>query len=153
MKAGRELVIVTSPDYYYVKLVPVIAALDRRPAPSRLRALAFGSLPVRVARTGPAELELVYEGGLLASPLLELYRARDLPMPLGTQVDLQGLRITVTGLTPDGRVERARFAFDAPLEDARYDFRQWDGAEYARFVPPAIGTTTVLRPGQVRFGL
>ena len=131
----------------------MIAALEARPAPRRLRALAFGALPVRVTRVGASELELFYEGGLLASPLLELYRARDLPMPVGTKVELEGLRITVTGLTVDGRVQRARFAFAAPLEDPRYDFRQWDGTSYARFVPPAVGQSTELRPGQVHFGL
>ena len=56
-------------------------------------------------------------------------------MPVGTKVELEGLRITVTGLTADGRVERARFAFAAPLEDARYDFAS--GTAQLRAVRPA----------------
>ena len=88
VSADRDLVFFTSPDYFYVKLMPVIAALEHRPPPRRIRALSFGAVPLHITRPDARTLDVAFEGGLLASPLLELYRARDLPMPVGTRVDL-----------------------------------------------------------------
>jgi hypothetical protein len=150
---GRELVIIDSPDYFYVKLMPVLAALEQRAAPSRLRALSFGAVPLVIERPDARTMELTFAGGLLSAPLLELYRARDLIMPVGSKVQLQGLEIEVEGLTQDGRIAAARFRFDAPLEDARYRFLCWDRDGYRPLVPPAVGERVELAPAVLRFGL
>jgi hypothetical protein len=150
---GRELVIIDSPDYFYVKLMPVLAALEKRPPPRRLRALSFGAVPLVVERPDARSLEISFQGGLLSAPLLELYRARDLVMPVGSSVQLQGLEIEVERLTTDGRIAAARFRFEAPLEDARFRFLYWNGEGYGRFVPPALGQHVEVAPAVLRFGL
>jgi hypothetical protein len=151
--SGRDLVIISAPEYFYVKLLPVLAALEHRPAPRRLRALSFGPVPLHVLRTDPRSLEVRYEGGLLSSPLLELYRARSLVMPRGSVVQLQGLTIEVQALTAEGLIAAARFVFDAPLDDPRFCFLSWDGQGYRRFIPPAVGETVELPPASLHFSL
>jgi hypothetical protein len=150
---GRDLVIVSSPDYFYVKLLPVLAALQGRKPPHRLRALSFGAVPLRITRPDAQTLKLQYQGGLLAAPLLELYRSRELPMPKGTRVRLQGLEIEVTAVTADVRAAEARFRFDAPLEDAHFAFVYWAGSGYRHFSPPAVGQSVELPPARLSFGL
>jgi hypothetical protein len=149
----RDLVVVAAPDFYDVKLVPIVAALERRPAPVSLRALSFGPTPLRVARSDPRTLELTFEGGLLATPLLELYRARSLTLPVGSRVELHGLSIEVTSVTREGLVEKARFRFEHALEDARYRFVSWNGERFAPFAPPEPGRSVPVAPARLRFGL
>jgi hypothetical protein len=150
---GRELIILSSPDYFYVKLLLVVAALERRRAPRRLRALSFGAVALRIERRDAHTLALGFEGGLLGSPLLELYRARELVMPRGSRVRLEGLAIEVEQLTADGRIAAARFRFDAPLEDPRFCFLYWDGDDYRRFELPLVGQVVELAPAELRLGL
>ncbi len=151
--AGRDLVVVGSPDYFYVKLLPELAALEQRPAPRRVRALCFGAVPLRIERPDAQTLDLAFGGGLLAAPLQELYRARELVMPVGSVVQLRGLRIEVRALTADRRVAAARFRFDAPLEDPRFVFVTWDGSRYRSFRPPPVGGMADLPPARLPFGL
>jgi hypothetical protein len=150
---GRELVVLSAPEFFYVKLVPVFAAIDGRPLPEHLRALSFGAIPLQVTRRDARTLELRYHGGILASPLLELYRARSLPLPIGTRIELDGLRIEVTQLTADGRVSAARFVFAHPLEDPRYRWIRWQEDRYVPFAPPPQGATVALSPARIRLGL
>jgi hypothetical protein len=151
--AGRELVIVSSPDFFYVKLLPVLAALEGRTPPRRLRALSFGAVPLQVKRPDAHTLDLTFTGGLLGAPLMELYRARQLTLPPGSRVNLEGMRIEVRALTEDGRIVAARFRFDAPLDDPRYCFLFWDGRGYRRFGPPAVGQRAELPAARLRLGL
>ena len=150
---GRELIVVSAPEFFYVKLVPVFAALENKPVPEHLRALSFGAIPLQVTRSDARTLELRYHGGILGSPLLELYRARSLALPIGTRVELAGLHIEVTQLTADGRVSAARFVFAHPLEDPRYRWIRWQGDRYVPFAPPPLGATVALPPARIRLGL
>lgn len=148
----HDLVLVSAPDYFYVKLVPVLAALEHRAPPRRLRALSFGAVPVTATRTDARTLELDYAGGILAHPLLELYRARDLPMPVGTRVALDGLAIEVLATTGDGRPRRVRFAFDVPLEDRSLRWMVWKGNGYAPFALPRVGQRKRIAPAFIPLG-
>jgi hypothetical protein len=150
---GRDLIVVSAPEFFYVKLVPVFAAMENQPAPAHLRALSFGDVPLQVTRSDARTLELRYHGGILGSPLLELYRARSLALPIGTRIELLGLSIEVTQLTADGRVSAARFVFAHPLEDPRYRWIRWQGDRYVPFAPPPQGATVALPPARIRLGL
>lgn len=147
-----ELVVVSSPDYFHVKLIPVIAALEQRPAPARLRALAFGSTDLRITREDAHSLRVRYAGGVLADPLLELYRARETPMPVGSRVQLRGMTVEVT-VAQDGVPTEALFRFARVLEDARLRWLSWDGERYRAWKPPALGETRAVAGHGVRFGL
>ncbi|MFI5309219.1 MAG: hypothetical protein ACHQ53_17820, partial [Polyangiales bacterium] len=150
---GKDLVIVDAPDYFYVKLLPVLAALEQRPPPRRLRALSFGAVPLVVERRDASTLEVQFVGGLLREPLMQLYRASQLKMQVGEKVVLEGLVVEVLGHTANGLVNRARFSFDAPLDAPRFSFVYWDGSRYAPLELPAIGRSVRLPPARLRFGL
>jgi hypothetical protein len=151
--AGRDLVVVSAPDYFHVKLVPVLAALRRQTPPERLRAVSFGDTALQVTRTDATTLHVRYARGILADPLLELYRDRDTPMPVGTRVSLAGLDIEVRALTGDGRVSEARFRFDCDLDDPRFRFLAWNGEAYVRWQPPPPGDSVRVAPAPLGFGL
>jgi hypothetical protein len=152
VSADRELVFLSSPDYFYVKLLPVIAALERRTPPRRIRALSFGAVPLHITRPDPRTLDVAFEGGLLGSPLLELYRARDIPMPIDTRVELAGMTVTVTALTPDQRIAAAQFRFTEALEDARFAFLCFHDHSYRLCQPPPVGGRLDLAPAEFHLG-
>jgi len=144
--AGRDVVFMTAPDYLAVRIVQLARRVEREPLPRRWRALSFGPQRVTVTRTGERTLELDYEGGILSTPFLELYRDRRLAMAVGERVDLQDLRIEVLALTPDGRARRARFTFDAPLDAPSFAFYAWRNGRFERYEPPPVGHRELL-PG------
>ena len=139
----------SSPDYFYVKLLPVLAALEQREPPRRLRALSFGAVPLTIDRSDERTLDVEFGGGLLASPLLELYRARELVMPRGARVELSGMQVEVRALTRDRRVAAARFRFAASLDDPRYAFLYWDGERYRPFEIPLLGQRGRVPPARL----
>src|SRR5690606_38139646 len=143
--AGRDAVFVTAPDYFAVKLIQLSRRVDGAPLPRRWRALSFGPQTVTGQRTDEQTLKLAYDGGILADPLMELYRDRRLPTPPGYRVALEGLRIEVTETTDDGRARGVAFRFDVPLENDRFRFYAWsDEGRYVPFALPAIGASSEL---------
>jgi hypothetical protein len=151
--AGRDAVFVTAPDYFAVKLVQLARRVEEQPVARRFRGLSFGPEPVTVSRSGAHSLRLHYEGGILTTPFIELYRDRRLPMLPGYRVELAGLSIEVAHSTPDGRADVADFRFDKALDDPSFCFYYWTDEGFAKFAVPAIGATTRL-PGAVsRYGL
>jgi len=150
--ADQDVVFVTSPDYFAVKLVQLFQRLDHAPLPRRIRALSFGPEHVRVRRSAPDTLELDYAEGILSTPFSELYRDRRLPMQRGEHIDLQGLSINVLDITNDARARRVRFHFDTPLEAARLRFLVWRHGHYEPWSPPAVGQHTDLPPARLELG-
>jgi hypothetical protein len=151
--ADRDAVFMTAPDYFAVKIVQLGRRIDRLPLARRWRALSFGPQPVSVTRVDDRTLSLDYEGGILSTPFMELYRDRRLRMEPGDTVMLEGLRILVTGVTQDGRANRAEFRFDTPLEDRQFAFYYWAEDGFRHFVPPPVGGLTHLPGAHVNWGL
>jgi hypothetical protein len=150
---ASEVVFVSSPDYFNVKLLPMLRALAGRPKLDRVRALSFGPVPLRILRQDPCTLLVDYVGGIMPTPLTELYRSSRRPMQRGTRIALHGLSIEVLDLTPDGRTARARFSFDQNLDDAEVRWFTWKGRGYVPFHPPAPGQSVELAAPQVSFEL
>ena len=150
---GRDAVFVTAPDYFAVKLVQLSRRVEEQPIARRFRALSFGPEPVTVERTSDRSLRLHYEGGILTHQFMELYRARDIPMPAGTRVELAGLSIEVAHTTADGRPDVADFTFDRALEDPSFRFYYWTDGGFAAFVPPRSGASEKLPAAVMRYGL
>jgi hypothetical protein len=150
---GRDLVVLNAPEYFYVKLAPIELGLADRKAPRRLRALSFGAVALDLTRRDAQTLDVRFVGGLLREPLLELYSAADHPPPIGHVVQLAGLGIELTQLTPDGRMLAARFRFDRPLEDPMLRFVRWQGERFVPWVPPPAGRTVHVAPAELRLGL
>ena len=65
---------------------------------------------------------------------------------VGDHVDLTGLRIEVTAITPDGRPAEASFHFDLALDDPSLLLMQWSRRGYVPFTPPPPGGHVTL-PG------
>ncbi|HKU38165.1 MAG TPA: hypothetical protein VJR89_08460 [Polyangiales bacterium] len=151
--AGRDVVFVTAPDYFAVKLVQLDRRIAQKPLPRRIRALAFGYETVTVHRTDARTLELDYEGGILSFGFLELYRDRHIPMRVGERIELQGLSIEVLATTPDGRVEKARFAFDTDLDAPSFLFYNWRDGGFVPFKPPPVGEHIVMPRASLALGL
>ena len=142
--AGRDLVFVNAPDYLATRLVQLMRRVDHRPLPRRWRALSFGAQPVTIHRPGERTLLVDYAGGILGTPLSELYRDRRLRMSPGDHVELEGLDIHVRSVTADGRVQSAEFVFDRSLDDPRFCFYFWGEEGFAPFTLPKIGDTAAL---------
>jgi hypothetical protein len=150
---GRDAVFVTAPDYFAVKLVQLSRRVEEQPIARRWRALSFGPEVVTVQRTSDRSLRLRYEGGILTHPFMELYRARSIPMPAGSRVDLDGLAIVVAHTTVDGRPDVADFTFDRSLQDPNFRFYYWTDNGFASFIPPAPGEQRTLPSAVMRYGL
>lgn len=151
--AGKDLVFVTAPDYFAVKLVQLDKRIGEKPLPRRIRALAFGYETVTVHRTDASTLELDYAGGILSLPFLELYRDRHIPMHVGDRVDLEGLKIEVLETMPDGRASKARFAFDTPLDSPQFKFVYWLDGGFRPWTPPPVGEKQVMPVASLALGL
>jgi hypothetical protein len=150
--AGHDAVFINAPDYFAVKLIQLERRIDRRPLPRRWRALAFGPEHITVRRLDPNALELEFREGALNTPFMELYRDRRFAMAAGQSIELAGLSIRVENVTPDGRPQRVRFAFDRPLESPNFRFYQWLHGRYERYPLPAPGHAQALPPAQLDFG-
>lgn len=151
--AGRDAVFMTAPDYLAVRHVQLVRRIEGRPLPRRFRALAFHSEPVTVTRTDARTLELEYQGGILQTPFLELFRDRRIPMQAGERVVLEGLVIEVLEVTEDGRVLRARFRFDTDLDAPSFVYYAWRSGHFERVTPPPIGQREVLPAARHEWGL
>lgn len=151
--AGRDLVFVTAPEYFAVRLVQLERRVEGRPLARRWRALSFGPQDVIVERTDAHTLELEYVGGILQDQGLELYRSRRVPMHPGDKVELEGLSIVVLEVTSDGRASRARFTFDTPLDAPSLVYYAWGKQGFEHFAVPEIGEKRRLPAAKVTLGL
>lgn len=137
---GRDLIFVTTPEYYTVRLAMFMKHLAGEHLPKRVRAISGEPAPIRVRRSGERTLEVTYEDGLLGSRMGDdLHRDRRLGMPASTTVDLSGFHVEVLRTTADGRPQLVRFTFDVPLEDPSLVFYRWDDDHFVHFLPPGLG--------------
>lgn len=146
--AGRDVILVTAPYSYVVRMLQIFMRMADEPLPAHIRNLSAGSKSTTVLRTGPNTLELTFQDGLLSNPELRPDRSRRLRMPAGTTVKLEGLQIEVLADLPDAGPTRARFSFDKALEDPSLAFYRWDERNFIPFTPPRIGEQQTL-PGAV----
>ncbi|MET0340811.1 MAG: hypothetical protein ABW252_07400 [Polyangiales bacterium] len=145
--AGRDVVFVTTPEYYAVRLMKFMRSVNGDPLPRRVRAISGEAFPITVTRVDARTLEVTYARGLLGEVMGDdLHRDRRFGMPVGTQVNLSGFAVEVLRTTEDGRPDHVRFRFDVPLEDESLVFFRWDETRFVPFVPPAVGAKVVL-PG------
>jgi hypothetical protein len=151
--AGRDAIFLTAPDYFAVKLVQLVKRVRGEALPRRWRVLSFGPQEVRVRRDSERILTVHYEGGILGTPFMELYRDRHIPMARGETVTLEGLDIEVTAVTGDERVTEARFTFADPLDDPSFIFYFWAGDGFERLEVPQVGVTRTLPPAALRWSL
>jgi hypothetical protein len=145
-------VFLTAPDYFSVKLIQLYRRVEKHPLPKHWRVLSFGPQPVTVRRQDERTLVIDYQGGILGTPFLELYRDRRLKMAPGDQVKLEGLVIEVVAVTADGRASQAKFTFDEPLGSDAFRFYYWVDETFKPFTLPAVGATQELPGAKMTWG-
>lgn len=146
--AGREIILVTAPYSYVVRVVQIFMRMTGEPLPARIRNLSVGARPTTVLRTGPQSLELTFPDGLFTNPELRPDRSRRVRMPAGSSVRMLGMQVEILEELPDAGPTRARFTFDKPLEDPSLAFYRWEERSFVPFAPPKLGEQTTL-PGAV----
>jgi hypothetical protein len=146
--AGRDVILVTAPYSYVVRMVQIFMRMADAPLPAHIRNLTVGGRPTSVLRTGPQTLELTFPDGLFTNPELRPDRSRRVRMPRGTIVELEGLRVEILEELPDAGPTRARFSFDKPLEDSSFAFYRWSERGFVPFTLPKLGEQVTL-PGAV----
>jgi hypothetical protein len=134
----------------FASYIPVTRAALGIPRPKTQRWLASGTTPVHLFRIDERTLRVRPEGGFMILPSERLFRnTRTSPFHVGDEVETEGLRITITRVTEDGRPAEVLARLDEPLEDPVYMWLAWKGSGYAPVTPPPIGGSTVLPPADL----
>ena len=147
---SKTVVIVNPPSELFSCYMPAVRAVRGEPMPGRLRGLAGVVESVDVTRLDDRTLSLRPRGGFLAREPERMLRSAVDGLPVGSNVTLDGMTVTVNAITPDGRPAEALFRFDTPLEDTSMLWFVWTRDGYARWVPPAIGETAHLPAHDIR---
>ncbi len=143
--AGQTLVIVNAPDHLiFVTIAWPTRLLEGMVMARQVRALSTQPVTVDITRVDELTLRFRFEGGLYHSMLGLLFRGPDRPMRAGQVVELDGMRVQVTRVTPAGEPLEALFLFDRPLEDPSLRWVQWDDGGFVPFSPPPQGQTVTL---------
>jgi hypothetical protein len=142
--AGRTLIYVNPAADPFASYIPVTRAALGVPRARTQRWLATAASPVRVSRVDERTLRVAPEGGYMILPSEKLFRnTSDQPFVVGESIDTEGMIVTISRVTEDGRPAEILAHFDRPLEDPSYLWFAWKAGGYARFTPPSIGASVV----------
>ncbi|MGB2895070.1 MAG: hypothetical protein WBB65_02755 [Anaerolineales bacterium] len=162
---GQDLIIVNSPSPGQSLYLLPLREVTEKPIPAHLRILAPAHSQIEVTRLDDQTVLIKPESGFLLPteidftndikpfPLAHIaytyrygdafFRENSLHMPLNGRVDLPGMQVEVSSLTPDSRPWEVRMVFARPLEDPSLKWLQWDWdlETYVPFNVPEIGQT------------
>ncbi|MFQ5525668.1 MAG: hypothetical protein ACE5GX_05345 [Thermoanaerobaculia bacterium] len=145
--AGRDLVIVNTPDYLsFVTLVSTIRAVEQKPYPPHMRTLSAGPAPVTLERLDAHTVRVSIEGGLYAGPLGELFRSHRDPLDEGSVVEVTGMTATVVADDGAGVPTAIDYRFVVSLEDPSLYWVRWEAEGYVPVTPPVAGESLSLAP-------
>ena len=142
----KELIVVNAPSVLQAGYVRLLRKYDDLPAPTRLRCLASGPVPVTVERTAPNVVVVRPQGGYMAWMLDHLFRTERDMLASGEVISLTGVEIEILEMTPDGRPAAAEFRFAEPLGSERYLWMRWREGQWELTEPPAVGEAVTYRP-------
>jgi hypothetical protein len=149
----RTLVVLNTPMDIVGAGLPMIRSGMERPAPKHWWWLYAGDSDVAMTRVDESTLRLRPANGFLERPWTQLFRRPDAaPFAAGYTVTLSRMDVTVLEVADDGRPLEVEFRFDAPLDDASFDWLAWNGAGYASVELPRPGETATVRgvqPGDI----
>ena len=142
---AQRLVLLVAPDPVLAFHLPALRALRGLPLPAHYSVLSMARADHRIARTGPATLELeLRHGEMMTTPFEALVRDADHPLRAGERLEAGGLRATVLEVGTRGP-RRVCFDFDAPLDGAALQWLEWREGGLRRWRPPAIGESVEWR--------
>ena len=142
----QDIIIVNPPSAFHVAYLPLLREMNGMSVPRHTRVLASGMDSLEIERTDERTLVIRPRTGFLAWRLDHLFRDPRHRMRLGERVELTGMTVEISELTPDGRPAEAVFRFDVPLEDRSLRWFAWSDGDYVPFTPPPVGGSVALRP-------
>lgn len=141
---GQRVVALPIPIPGFGLYLPMVMAARGMPKPEAWWTLSMSLEPHVLTRTGPTSLELsLTRGRFFTSEFEKVFRGPTYPLPRGSRVELQGLRVTVLEADAEGP-SRLGFEFDLPLEDPSFVFLEWKDGGPHRFTPPPVGARVAL---------
>ncbi|MBL9037898.1 MAG: hypothetical protein JNG84_05215 [Archangium sp.] len=139
---ARRTMTFVAPDVMASTYTPLVRRYFGRSAPEVWLTVSMARTEHRLTRTDERTFELEVVGGRMLDTVFEqLVRAPNIPLPLGTTVQLAGAQVTVTGLD-EGLPNRLRIHLDDAVET--WTFAKWDDGVLAPLVLPAVGESIVL---------
>jgi hypothetical protein len=142
----QTLLFLSAPEYFYVKLIPVLRALAHQPPVAAIHTLSYGRVATNVSRVDASTLEVAYQGGILSDITSQLYRRSDLRMRVGERFDYTGVEVEVLAIEPDGRANRVQFRFAQDLDDPTLRTMSWSGDAFIATRLPPIGRSIHVPP-------
>ncbi|HEX8820733.1 MAG TPA: hypothetical protein VF794_12465 [Archangium sp.] len=144
---GQRVVLLPAPIPGFTLYLPMILATRGMPRPLAWWSLSMSMEPHVLTRTGPSSLELsLTRGHFLTNEFEKVFRSPNThPLPAGSRVELQGMRVTVLEADAEGPT-RLGFDFDLPLEDPSFVFLGWKDGQLRRTTPPPVGARVALSP-------
>jgi len=118
-----------------------LRSLERLPMPKRWWMLSAADAEHLYHRAAPDRLVLETVGGeMMATRLESMIRSREAPIPVGYEVDLEGMRVRVLDV---GRVgpTRVEFTFDRSLDDPSMVLMAVLDGRLQRVKSPPVGAT------------
>jgi hypothetical protein len=140
----QTLVLLNPPLDPFAAYLPIHRELAGQDRPRQQLWLATGVSDLVVTTLDAHTLSLRQHGGFLSSAVQRMLRAPALGFERGESVRLDGLTITVSQLTQDGRPLEVLARFERELSDPSLMFRRWLRCGYAPFPIPALGASVVL---------
>jgi hypothetical protein len=136
---GKNLVIVNPVSPFLAHFFMTVRDLENLPVPAHLSILAPGDRVVEVYRRDSTTLVITPEGGCLATPFDDVYRAPTRPLLAGDRIEISPVSVSIEECNAENRPSRVSFDFRVPVEDSSLRWLIWTGGRFERFTPPAIG--------------
>ena len=169
--AEERLIIASTPSAFISVQSPVIRATFGQPTHARMLVLSSTVHATELERIDERTILVRPDGGYLIpqgtvppgqqanQPLVDLhyifgvfdhlFRAPGQPFRVGESYDLQGIRITIRSLTPDGRPAEVAVEFDPSPDHPSLRWVNGQDGVYVPLTPPRIGETMTLPPNGV----
>jgi hypothetical protein len=139
--AGRDLVLVTGPDFFSTSFTPVVRADLGLEIAARTVTLTTSVDAVMATRTDERSLRLATAGAFANGPFDRLlWRSPD-SFAVGNTYDLGSATLRIEAVNEHGLPATLLVTFDTPLEDPARVWAAWTPEGYQRFAVPAVGET------------
>ncbi|MET0384624.1 MAG: hypothetical protein ABW321_01635 [Polyangiales bacterium] len=146
-RAAEPITILLNPPNFYGPLFQAAMRSYRGEPRPAVFMLYAGAQTLEVTRLDVRTLELYVARGWFATPFDGFRDLKRWPFHVGDLFALRYLTVEVREIDARGAPTRARFTFDRALGDPSLAFRYWDGSDFTRWTPPAVGSPVRLSAG------
>ncbi len=142
--AGKTLVIVHTPDFFFSNWIPIFRLAEGRSLPGAVRVLGESTDPITVTRPSDRTLTIANPRGFVRGVMADIVRDPEVPLTVGSSQRTSDLTIEVTAVDATRKPTEIVCRFAAPLDDPSRAFVRWTALGYAPFPLPAVGETVTL---------